>query len=77
MYTADLQPPAVVRFISLCPYPRQVLENSEDGTAPSSQSSRRQGPDEDGGWEEMKESEPPMGRLVPLCKVGGDWSLVE
>ncbi|CAN0173957.1 unnamed protein product, partial [Ectocarpus sp. 4 AP-2014] len=27
------------------------------------------GPDADGGWEECKESEPPMGRAVPPCKV--------
>lgn len=29
----------------------------------------RRGPDADGGWEETKESEPPMGRHVPVCKV--------
>lgn len=29
------------------------------------------GPDPNGGWEECKESEPPMGKAALPCKVGG------
>lgn len=50
-----------------CFFPQKTAGN---GGGPSGAPAwSRPGPDADGGWEECKESEPPMGRVVPFCKV--------
>ncbi|CAM9518644.1 unnamed protein product, partial [Scytosiphon promiscuus] len=44
-------------------------KSDEPGDANPPSRGKPPGPDTDGGWEECKESEPPMGRPVPPCKI--------
>ena len=56
-------------LFAIYPQEKTEVEGGQEGEESRTPLWAKPGPDADGGWEECKESEPPMGRAVPPCKV--------